>query len=818
MVGSWSVLNDRLRVAAPILFLMGVMLLIFWPILFGGYTLYPADLLHEAYLPFAAYRSGTNVQVTAIIDYIHTFYPLRFFVWESLREGQLPLWNPFIWGGHPAFASQGSVVTLDPFNALYLFLDLPVALAWRTFLQVVACSVFMYLYLRNLRLGQPASLLGGLAFSLSSMFYVNVFDWSLSSILWLPLILLFIDRALDRASFVYGLIAGLVLGVGLLSSVLQFFAFIVLAIAGLYLLRYLIVDRARFKVLPYFSTIGLILVIGLLIASVQFLPALELVSHSVRRLTDSGQGVRSFYGMMTGTLALVTFLFPNLGGRLKEGMMLAQAWEGTTHFQGYIGVFSFLLATIAVICGDRRRTLPYVFLGLGGIAVVLYTPLSIFLYERFFIIYIFVAAVLAGRGADYLLGDTIDRVKVRTILRCFVIVFITIAVGVALWSVVFTLYRGPILESAEAYLRSILPERYLGNNLALHLRKLHRTLYDLTLFSPAMSVPLALSFISIGLIQGRADLRWGPTVFGVVGIVLSSAELSYSAVTHIPFVNLKEYPLFPPTPAVEVMQKDPHLFRVMSLRRYSIEPPLLSVSMPSVYGLQTVEGKDNLYPENLWTILPRELTSSERYLPTDFRLLNLLNVKYMMVGRATKLPGDQFELIYEDGVRVYRNKDVMPRAFFVSAYVVVSDRLRALGMLRSREFEPSRVVILETDPEVPQAGEIVGEKTAVEITRYTPTLLDIDVETKRPGFLVLSDTYFPGWRAMVDGRRGEIFRANAAMRAIYLSPGHHRVTFLYSPTSFRLGLAVSVSTFFLTCLALTCQVIRKARMIPRRAW
>ncbi|MBI4371772.1 MAG: hypothetical protein HY552_05695, partial [Elusimicrobia bacterium] len=136
-----------LRAGWPLAVLVTVPLATFSPVLFGGYTLYPADLLHEAYLPFAASRSGTNIQVTAIIDLLHEYYPSRVFVRQSVREGRIPLWSPYIYGGHPVFAGNASRATLDPFNLFYFLPDLPTALAWRTFAQVVACALFMYLYL-----------------------------------------------------------------------------------------------------------------------------------------------------------------------------------------------------------------------------------------------------------------------------------------------------------------------------------------------------------------------------------------------------------------------------------------------------------------------------------------------------------------------------------------------------------------------------------------------------------------------------------------------------------------------------------------------
>ena len=264
------------------------------------------------------------------------------------------------------------------------------------------------------------------------------------------------------------------------------------------------------------------------------------------------------------------------------------------------------------------------------------------------------------------------------------------------------------------------------------------------------------------------------------------------------------------------MGKDPELFRVMSVRRYSLEPPLLSLSMPAVYGLQTVEGKDSLQPRNLFLILPTELRSARAEIPTDFRLLNAVNVKYVMTGKATRLPETQFELIYDEEVRVFRNKDVMPRAFFVPRHVVVPDVHRAVEIVRSAEFEPARVVVLEEDPGVPAVNAGSHGRADVRIRRYEPRSVEIELETDRPGFVVLSDTYYPGWRAAVDGREVRVWRANGAMRAMYVTSGHHRVVLEYVPLPFRVGLGLSASAVLATCSVLVVSLWRRHGGMWRR--
>ena len=179
--------DRRLVAFRPLVLLVAIALAIFTPVLFGGRTFYPTDITNNLILPFAADRSSLDVQETTISDYVLYYYPVRHFQAASFRSGHLNLWNPYIFGGQPAFANNASIVAFDPFNLLLLWPNLATALAWRSFLQVVACLAFMYAYLRHLKLSVAGSLIGAIGYGFNSMFWVNVFDWSIGGMLWLPL-------------------------------------------------------------------------------------------------------------------------------------------------------------------------------------------------------------------------------------------------------------------------------------------------------------------------------------------------------------------------------------------------------------------------------------------------------------------------------------------------------------------------------------------------------------------------------------------------------------------------------------------------------
>lgn len=158
-------------------------------------------------------------------------------------------------------------------------------------------------------------------------------------------------------------------------------------------------------------------------------------------------------------------------------------------------------------------------------------------------------------------------------------------------------------------------------------------------------------------------------------------------------------------------------------------------------------------------------------------------------------PG-QFELIYDGEVEIYRNNHALPRAFVVHRVEIVSEIEEAIARMKEDRFDPSRLAVIEADmpPEelAALAEGIATGSSNVEITEYRDNQVKLQVETESPGLLVLGDTYYPGWKAYVDGEKTPIYPTDVALRSVYLEPGEHEVKFVYSPGSFKVGALVSV--------------------------
>jgi len=159
---------------------------------------------------------------------------------------------------------------------------------------------------------------------------------------------------------------------------------------------------------------------------------------------------------------------------------------------------------------------------------------------------------------------------------------------------------------------------------------------------------------------------------------------------------------------------------------------------------------------------------------------------------------------------VYRNLRAMPRAWLVSE-VIFADGEEVLKAVRSsvmpdgRAYDPARMALVE-EPFTLKSNEQAGFHSAV-VVDLSGARVEITTQAPSPAFLVLSDVYYPGWTATIDGQETKIFRTNYALRGVAVPSGGHTVVFHYRPASFRLGLMIST----LAALALAAFVIYARR-------
>ncbi len=249
---------------------------------------------------------------------------------------------------------------------------------------------------------------------------------------------------------------------------------------------------------------------------------------------------------------------------------------------------------------------------------------------------------------------------------------------------------------------------------------------------------------------------------------------------------------------------------------------LLFPDTSGVYGIQDAGAVDALYIDRYWKFVRTFVAhgSKIRFAGAgpvvhvdDNPMFDLLGVRYLTYyvpggGGPPARSASQFSAVFQSDLgRVYENLHATPRAFVVHdvrrvadedaalAYLKRGARRYADGTVRAARVDPARTAIVEAAPgELPRvdlcpspSGTTAGTS---RIVSYEPDRVTIDVDSACRGLLVLTDTYYPGWTATVNGDEAPIHATDLAFRGVAVPAGHSTVEFEYRPTSFRNGLVL----------------------------
>ena len=274
-----------------------------------------------------------------------------------------------------------------------------------------------------------------------------------------------------------------------------------------------------------------------------------------------------------------------------------------------------------------------------------------------------------------------------------------------------------------------------------------------------------------------------------------------------------------PTGTGAFLKQDPSLFRI-----YSFGPAQTQRSFLHVYALpfdrvyrmirETLQENTNIYEgihsageysDLLLTRYYEIFAPAEQCLrearpdpaaaASGAAILSLLNVKYIVSPFA--LDAFPFRRVRSGPVNVYENPAVMPRAFATHRVTVLNSDEDVLERMRRSDYRPSETVYLTAGecaraPAACALGADNASEATVTIRDYRPGTVTMSAITGKPAMLVLADTYYPGWKAFVDGKERPVLRVNHTLRGVALEPGGHTVVFVFQPASLVWGAWLSL--------------------------
>jgi len=757
-----------------------------------------------------------------ISDAINTHYPNDLFYWQQLRQSQLALWNPNILSGDPVMASAVTAQAYTIKLAAYLLLPVIDAQAVLLIIHFLA-GFFAYLLMRDWSFSRPAALLSGIAWMFNG--YVSVwleFNHTVIAAALLPLVLLLYDKANRSWSWKWVAMAGLALGLANLGNA-QRASYVALALLALHAVRQigLIRSRSGRVLLSGNLRFGLILLISLGLAAVQILPLVELQALGQERAISA---IGDLKMALLRVALLWSFGLPTAAGSpILQFDLFPMSGTNYNEFQGYAGIVPLSLAIVALFRSRNRET--WFLGGLGGVAlaIALLSPLipvfrvvpvvSALNHSRLLFLYGFSLAMLSGIGLELLICRGDQRRVARRAAIATGLVTLTVTAAVAAIGAFLRTHREEILGIGAEFVRTQVYQ-LPGNPFSLeHYYRRVEDLYNAMLAHYLPWSPAIWPYLALG--SGCVVLFWlaqrGRTRTVIaVALVLAAADLMTFGINYN--TTSPRQAVYPASPAIEFLQSDDDTYRVM----LDTSQSSLFANTLVPFGIQEIGGYASLYPGAFSQVAAaledggpsgREFGNLVNLTRYDSPLLDLLNVKYVLVPPDKDIANPRFRQVYEGEQRIYENLSALPRAFVVPRARQVDDERQTLAMLLSEGFDFRREVLLtEAKPLSQESSDQTGNSLAA-VEQYGPREVVVRVDTETGGYLVLSDTYYPGWTGTVDGLAVPILRADHALRAVALPPGSHLVRFSYEPRSFLWGLRVTVATFALVLLIVAADTI-----------
>lgn len=762
------------NLAVPAFFLCLTSIYLF-PLL-QGLILLPLDLLIGKYTPW--YSPGTILLKNPYMqDSIIQLFPWRHLTFDSLIQGIIPLWNPYQFLGMPFMANLKSMV-FYPLNLLFFTGEIT---SWNIllFLQIFLGMLFSYYLAKDFKLKALPSIFTSLAFGLNSyMMGLLEFGSDAHTIIWWPLIILFIKRYLEKKQTKNLFFLSFTLACSILAGQLQYlgyFLFIIIAFSIFYG-RILKVQKSEYIKLL------MSLVLGFGICAIQLIPSIELFSNSHRGLLSPAQNHEIYSRGLVFPYEHFRLFSPDLFGNPVTGDEIS----GYIETSGYFGIIPLFFTIFAIIFARKNKFViffTYVFIvslllslkGIGDLLYMLKIPLiTSGSGNRIFTILLFSGTLLSGFGLTEFIESKNKKKQYISVLSF--LIFYILAIGL------FISFIKGSRESINIILQHI---QFSSIILCIFILGSIFYFFSLTLKKHAKYVKLLFLIFILGI-----------TFFDLF-------RLGYRFLT---FSNIKF--LYPQTKVVEFL-KDTQ-FKNLGRSYGLIEPEL-----GSYLKLNTIETYNPLYLlrtskllQSLQNIPINKLSSDNKYLLSNSggnlkNTLDIMGVTYIIASiddnpatkyfNSNKYEQELKKIYSDDKYAVFLNQKVYPRFGLYYQDTIIKNETDILNSLSKNKIDlRSNVILEEKLPFTLQKGT-----GSVKLISSTLNSQIFEASSSKPAIFYISDTYFPGWTAKVNNRNTKIYRANYNFRAVPIPAGRAVVEFTYLPQSFIIGIWVSILSLFI---------------------
>lgn len=752
------------------------------------------------------------------------------------KTGHYPLWNPYMFCGTPIYHRlNGASWSLDT-----LINKMDAVIDWRVWYLWLG-AIGMFLLIRYLGLHALTAMLASIAFILIPHFHALIVVGHFSklrALMWMPFALLTFLYFIEKRNWLSVLLFTMVFALQLRTQHYQiiFYTAMLLFFAGV--APYL--KMALEKRWPDFLKVSGMFIAAIALVTVIVAQPLFVTRDYTPYSTRGGQAVTlneevaeqdkkgvGFDYATSWSYTIAEFwnlIVPKFHGGTSQELYTGNAvpqlrnrviptyWGELPFTQSYeyIGVLIAFLALLGIFFQWKKTivksiallTLLALLLSLGKNFAPLYKLFFYYVpyFDKFRVpmmiltLVSFNACVLAAFGLDYLFRQGLQR---KADLQKFLgtgVFFVILLLIPLLFGSSFSLAQA---NEAQRYAPQYGPEQ--AQQIVEMLRQARLDILTASTWRTFIIFLLGgVLLFFIGRQPGKLSYL-GLGIVLLLGIDLGSISHSYLSDKFVDLDKI-EAQTYRETEIDRMIKQDDSLYRVL--------PPLRVVASDSrwTYHYQSIGGYNPAKMQTIQDIITHNL---DPQMPLNLKVVSMLNGKYIVAEQRYQHP--RLEYLGSgagQNLHLFRNLEVLPRAFFVDSVRVISDGAVRLKFMNSPVFDPRTTALLEE----PLSETVAApDSSAAQVTLFTPEKLVVEAYTDRPALLVLSEVYYPrGWKATLEnGQELKIYKTNHILRSMVVPQGKHTITLEFHPATYYNGIRLSWAGWIIAYLGLIGLIYRK---------
>ncbi len=732
------------------------------------------------------------------------------------------LWNPYIFGGLPAYATATAYRWWDFIGGIYSYGKLLIGKLFSVDYAVNTFNLFLialtsFFFMRSRKASTLISVLVSLATTFSTGIIVFLYIGHITKMISLaafPLILMMLLRFNKKIKLLDVLIITIFLHLVVIGAHVQIIFYIFLSVAVYYIFYFIkgFANKNNFLVKQLFKSAIIFIAaaaIALLMSFDSYAQLWEYNKYSTRGTesilektqASSVKDESDFYQYATNWSfsvgEILTFVVPSYygfgkstysGPLTKEQPVEVNTYFGQMPFVDvpmYMGVVIFFLALFGIYSNWKNTFIQYLTVLIFFFLILSFGRNLPVLYDLFYNYFPFFnkfrvpsmtltilqmsMPILAGYGVMKIISlrKEEDQKTIKLIKNSAIVFASLFVLSLMLSSGIKEWFIGRIQQAGQQGEQLKPLYDYMSNMFAS----------DLIINMALVSLTFALAFAFI-----RKKLSSDLMVLGIVFLLMFDLlRIDLRAASYTEASQTDEAFKTPAYISAIKNQNDKENYRIVNFKKEGLGTVSQNSNFNVYFLVQDFSGYSGVKPRTYQDYI--DVVGA-----FNLTMFRMLNVKYIVVDKPANIPGAV--QVYNDNTTVvYNNTNALPRAFLVDSLAKKSS-IEILNAVKNNQFDPKKVAYLED--QIMQIDK-PDSSAAAMIETYKDEYIKINVNASGKNFLFLGDTYYPkGWKAFIDGNETEIYKANHGFRGVVVPKGKHVVEFKFDPKSFEFGKYISL--------------------------